>query len=91
MNIIFEAPERTMAIVFQQPTGQPMFVPGVAPQTAVAQPMPTMASGSVMYYPQMAGGAMIMVRARSSVLHDNSAYYVVLIYNIACNCHPTSY
>lgn len=77
MNIIFEAPERTMAIVFQQPAGQPMFVPGVAPQTAVAQPMPTMASaGSVMYYPQMAGGAMIMVRARSSVLHDNSAYYV---------------
>ena len=50
-----------MATVFQQPAGQPMFVPpGVAPQ--VAAPMPAMAPGSVMYYPQMAGGAVIMVR-----------------------------
>ena len=50
-----------MAIFTQQPAGQPMFVPpGVAP---VAAPMPAMAApGSVMYYPQMAGGAVIMVR-----------------------------
>jgi hypothetical protein len=47
-----------MATVFQQPAGQPMSVPpGVAPQIAAAP----MAPGNVMYYPQMAGGAVIMV------------------------------
>ena len=49
-----------MATVVQPQAGQPMFVPpGVAP---VAAPMPAMAPGSVTYYPQMAGGAVIMVR-----------------------------
>ena len=49
-----------MATVVQPQAGQPMFVPpGVAP---VAAPMPVMAPGSVTYYPQMAGGAVIMVR-----------------------------
>ena len=52
-----------MATVFQQPAGQPMSVPpGVVPQIAAAPGMPAMAPGSVMYYPQMAGGgAVIMV------------------------------
>ena len=47
------------------PVGQPMFVPpGVAPQAFAAPPMPAMAAqpGCVMYYPQMAGGAMVTVR-----------------------------
>ena len=56
----------TMATVLQQPVGQPMFVPpGVAPQFAAAPPMPAMAPGSVLYYPQMAGpggGVVVMVR-----------------------------
>ena len=48
-------------------TGQPMFVPaqGVAPQVqAQAAPMPVMAAqpGTVMYYPQTVGGAMVTVR-----------------------------
>ena len=60
----------TMATVLQQPVGQPMFVPpGVAPQFAAAPPMPAMAPGSVLYYPQMAGsggGVVVMVRALKS-------------------------
>ena len=44
-----------MATVFQQPAGQPNSEPPGVPAT--------MAPGSVlMYYPQMAGGAVIMVR-----------------------------
>ena len=46
--------------------GQPMFVPtgvAAAPQVQGAAPMPVMATqpGTVMYYPQMVGGAMITV------------------------------
>ena len=59
-----------MATVFQQPAGQPMFVPpGVAPQIAAAPGMPAMAPGSVMYYPQMAGGGAVIMVSSYSILH----------------------
>ena len=72
----------------QQPAGQPMFLPpGVAPQTAAAQPVPAMAPGTVMYYPQMGGygGAVIMVRASVythhvvRIYHHNNIIIMMLI------------
>lgn len=51
--------------------GQPMFVsPGMAPpQVQPGAPMPVMASqpGTVMYYPQTVGGAMVTVRELTDV------------------------